>query len=106
MTNRARRHRAMTDREGPSKEGNEKMSDASMPHCERCGQPEYACNCESVASNVVRIPYVVAPRQWINHLIQRGYIDPRRKHDADYVEEVINKLRRRSKEGFENARSR
>jgi hypothetical protein len=21
------------------------MSDASMPHCEQCGEAEYACNC-------------------------------------------------------------
>jgi hypothetical protein len=23
------------------------MSDASIPHCEKCNQPEYACRCEA-----------------------------------------------------------
>lgn len=22
------------------------MSDASLPHCDECGEPEYACQCE------------------------------------------------------------
>jgi len=53
-----------------------------------------------MTDNVVRMPYAVKPRQWIEKLIKIGLLEQSRRHDAKAVERALDVLRQRSQEAL------
>ncbi len=49
-----------------------------------------------MTDNILRMPYAVVPRQWIDKLIQTGVLQASRRHDASAVEKALEALRQRS----------
>jgi len=49
-----------------------------------------------MTDNILRMPYAVVPRQWIDKLIQSGVLQASRRHDASAVEKALEALRQRS----------
>ncbi len=48
-------------------------------------------------NNVIRMPYAIKPRAWIEKLIQLGYLRSDRRHDAQAVEAALQAWRERSR---------
>jgi hypothetical protein len=51
--------------------------------------------------DIIRFPYSVPSRQWVEKLIKAGYLRNRDRYDAQAVENAANRLRERTKEFFE-----
>jgi hypothetical protein len=51
-------------------------------------------------SNIIRMPYAVAPRTWITKLVRLGYLGSEQRHDAEAVEDAVGALRRHSEKVF------
>ena len=50
-----------------------------------------------MTDNILRMPYAVVPREWIDKLIQNGVLRASRRHDARAVENALLVLRQRSR---------
>jgi hypothetical protein len=55
----------------------------------------------AMTSNIVKMPYAVKPRQWIEKLIQIGLLQRSKRHDATAVENALDALRERSRKMFD-----
>jgi hypothetical protein len=51
--------------------------------------------------NVIRLPYAVAPRTWINKLVSIGYLRVDQKRDPVAIEKAVRRLREYSKRALE-----
>jgi hypothetical protein len=49
-----------------------------------------------MTDNVVKMPYAVRSRQWIEKLIQLGLLRPSKRHSAKAVEDATEILKQRS----------
>ncbi len=54
----------------------------------------------SMTNNIIRMPYCVKPRAWIEKLVQIGYLHPARRHDTRAVEDALRRLRAHSERTF------
>jgi hypothetical protein len=52
----------------------------------------------SDSNNIIRMPYAVMPRQWIDKLIRMGFLKSSRRHDAKAVEDAIVALKKSSQD--------
>jgi hypothetical protein len=50
----------------------------------------------SDGATVLRTPYAVRPRFWIEKLVEIGYLDPARRHSAEAVEAADRRWREAS----------
>jgi hypothetical protein len=57
-----------------------------------------------MTDNLVRMPYTVASRQWIEKLIQIGLLRPSKRHNAKAVEDAVAALRQRSQQTIDALR--
>ena len=55
----------------------------------------------AMTNNIVKMPYAVKPRQWIEKLIQIGLLQRSKRHDATAVENALDALRERSRKMFD-----
>jgi hypothetical protein len=52
-------------------------------------------------NNIVKMPYAIKPRQWIEKLIQIGLLQRSKRHDATAVENALDALRERTRKMFD-----
>ena len=55
----------------------------------------------AMTNNIVKMPYAVKPRQWIEKLIQIGLLQRPKRHDATAVENALDAVRERSRKMFD-----